>query len=126
MAGTSKHFLLCLFTEYNGAMRYRIYRMKEPAREAFRSAAHTSAPAVAKPKDYELSEETEGENTYAAWVSLRETEHPLQTGDILEDETGALYIAKFIGFEPAQWWVPEPKVPVTIASGGTPENQQPS
>jgi hypothetical protein len=124
MAGISKHFFLCLFTPYNGAMRYRIHRMKEPAREAFRSAAHTSAPAVAKPKDYELSEETEAKNAYAAWVALRETEHPLQTGDILEDETGALYIAKFIGFEPAQWWVPEPKVPVTMTSSGEPEIQQ--
>lgn len=126
MAGILKHFLLWLFTEYNGAMRYRIHRMKEPAREAFRSAAHTSAPAVAKQKDYEVSGETEAENAYAGWVALRETEHPLQTGDILEDETGALYIAKFIGFEPAQWWVPEPKTPVTVASGGTPENQQSS
>ncbi|HXE12313.1 MAG TPA: hypothetical protein VN633_09345 [Bryobacteraceae bacterium] len=107
-------------------MRYRIHRMKEPAREAFRSAAHTSAPAVAKPKDYELSDETEAENAYAVWVALRETERALQTGDILEDETGALHIAKFIGFEPAQWWVPEPKPPVAIASGGATENQQPS
>jgi hypothetical protein len=126
MAGTSKHFLLCLLTEYNGAMRYRIHRMKEPAREAFRSAAHTSAPAVARTKDYELSGETEAENAYAAWVALRETERALQTGDILEDETGALHIAKFIGFEPAQWWLPEPKAPVTIASGGVLENQQSS
>jgi hypothetical protein len=123
---TSKHFFLRLFTQYNGAMRYRIHRMKEPAREAFRSAAHTSAPAVAKAKDYELSGEIEAENAYATWVALRETERPLQTGDILEDEAGVLHIAKFIGFEPAQWWVPEPKPPVTAASGGTPENQQSS
>lgn len=123
--GVSKHFFLCLFTQYNGAMRYRIHRMKEPAREAFRSAAHTSAPAVAKLKDYELSGEIEAENAYAAWSALRETAHPLQTGDILEDEAGALHIAKFIGFEPAQWWVPEPKVPAPIASGVAPEHQQP-
>ena len=124
MAGTPKHFFLFPCTQYNGGMRYRIHRMKEPAREAFRSAAHTSAPAVAKPKDYELSGEIEAENSYAAWVALRESERPLQTGDILEDETAALQIAKFIGFEPAQWWTPEPKSPVTITSGAAPENQQ--
>lgn len=97
-------------------MLFRIHRMKEAARDSFRWAAHTSGSAVVKPKDYEPAGEVEGPSTYAVWTALRQTERPLETGDILEDEAGVLRIAKYIGFETAQWWVPEPKPVVPPAA----------
>jgi hypothetical protein len=90
-------------------MLFRIHRMKEPAREGFRSAAHTSGLAIVRPKDYELAGDVEAASAYDAWNQLRGGSPPLQTGDLLEDESGSLLIAKYIGFERAQWWVPEPK-----------------
>jgi hypothetical protein len=69
-----------------------------------------------KAKDYEPAGEIEGANTYAAWTALRQTERPLETGDILEDQSGVLRIAKYIGFETAQWWAPEPRPTVPIAA----------
>ena len=96
-------------------MLFRIHRMKPPARDTFRWAAHTSGSAVVKPKDYEPAGEIEAASPYAAWTSLRNTGRPLETGDVLEDETGVLRIAKYIGFEGAQWWVPEPR-PAAVLS----------
>jgi len=90
-------------------MLFRIHRMKEPAREGFRSSAHTSGLATVRPKDYELAGDVEAASAYDAWNQLRGGNPPLQTGDLLEDESGSLLIAKYIGFERAQWWVPEPK-----------------
>lgn len=90
-------------------MRFRIHRMKEPARDHFLLLPHTSGKAICKPKDYEPAGEIEAMNLYAAWSGLRQSEHPVQTGDVLESENGSLFIAKYIGFEPAEWWVPEPK-----------------
>src|SRR5690349_24822145 len=90
-------------------MLFRIHRMKEAAREHFRWSAHTSGSAIAKPKDYEPAGETEAASVYAAWTTLPASDRPLQTGDMLEDERGSLHIAKYTGFEAAQWWVPEPK-----------------
>jgi hypothetical protein len=40
---------------------------------------------------------------------LRESGEPLAVGDLLEAEDGQLRICKYVGFEPAQWVVPEPK-----------------
>ena len=97
-------------------MVFRIHRMKEQARENFRWAAHTSGSAVVKPKDYEAAGEIDGSSAYAVWTALRQTDRPLETGDILEDETGALRIAKYIGFETAQWWVPEPRPAAPVAA----------
>ena len=97
-------------------MLFRIHRMKETAREAFRWAAHTSGLAIAKPKDYEAAGDVEAASAYDAWKQLRDGDRPLNTGDILEDESGTLLIAKYIGFERAQWWVPEPK-PVPSPAG---------
>lgn len=93
---------------------YRIHRIKDAPREAFRWAAHTGGVAIVKPKDYDLSEEVESLTPYAAWKMLASEGRPLRPGDVLEALTaeGApieLKIAKYIGFEPAQWWVPEPK-----------------
>jgi hypothetical protein len=103
------------------AMVFRIHRMKDSPRESFRWSPHTSGSAVVKPKDYEQLGEVEAPTVYAAWVNLRGTKRPLQTGDILEDTDNRLFIVKYIGFEPAQWWVPEPKpvsAPLPETAGG--------
>ena len=96
--------------------RYRIHRMKDAPRENFRWAAHTSGRAVVKPRDFEDNEDVESANPYAAWKMLFSEGRPLRPGDILEtvradDSIEAtptdLYIAKYIGFESAEWFVPE-------------------
>jgi hypothetical protein len=93
---------------------YRIHRIKEAQRENFRWAAHTGGLAVAKAKDYDCgAEELEAATPYSAWKILAGENRPLHPGDLLEavaPETGAgeLQIVKYIGFEPAKWYVPEP------------------
>ena len=88
--------------------------MKKAPREHFRWAPHTGGLAVIKLKDYELDGEVEAPTPYAAWKTLSNEGRNLQPGDVLElmvpDGTqGDLLIAKYIGFEPAQWYTPEPK-----------------
>jgi len=100
--------------------RYRIHRMKDAASETFRWAAHTGGLAVVKAKDYEQAGAAEAATPYAAWKLLKDEANPLRPGDLLEtigqDGTpGNLQIAKYIGFEPAQWYVPEPKPENSIA-----------
>ena len=97
-------------------MLFRIHRMKEAPRENFRWAPHTSGTAVVKQKDYDTAGEIESLNAYSAWVELRSSERSIQTGDVLEDAAGQLFIAKYVGFEPAQWWTPEVKQSATSAS----------
>jgi hypothetical protein len=93
--------------------RFRIHRMKDSPRESFRWSAHTGGLAVVKTKDYLADGEVEAQTPYAVWKGLATTERPLRPGDLLEivdaeGNPGQLHIAKYIGFEPAQWWVPEP------------------
>jgi hypothetical protein len=95
---------------------FRIHRMKEQPREHFRWAPHISAQVVVKPKDYEASGAVEALHEYAAWSELRSTENPLQLGDLLEMENGELRICKYVGFEPAVWFVPEPPVAMPALS----------
>ncbi|HEX6897789.1 MAG TPA: hypothetical protein VF146_21055 [Bryobacteraceae bacterium] len=90
---------------------YRIHRLKETARQQFRWAPHTSGISTVKPKDYEPAEMIEAASPYAAWLALRESEHALQVGDLLELEGAELRIFKYIGFEEARWYVPEPAPP---------------
>ena len=86
--------------------------MKDAPRQQFRSAAHVSGAANARPKDYETAAEIEADNEYAAWALLRDTQQPLNVGDLLEDVResgeGRLRICKYVGFEEARWFVPEP------------------
>jgi hypothetical protein len=88
---------------------FRIHRIKPSAGEAFRWAAHTGGLAVVKERDYEPGDTLDAPSTYAAWKALASSERPFAAGDLLEDESGKLHILKYIGFEPAQWFVPEPK-----------------
>ena len=102
-------------------MLYRIHRIKEVPREHFRWAAHTGGTAVVKPKDYEANGEIEAASPYAGWKALSETGEPLRAGDLLEEissdgTSGSLYIAKYVGFEGATWFVAEPKTENQVIS----------
>ncbi len=104
---------------------YRVYRLKEGPRESFRWAAHTGGLAVVKPKDYALREEIQADNPYDLWKRMTTETSPLCPGDLLEEfrptdvencsPTGSLCIAKYIGFEPAEWFVPESKLSEAVS-----------
>ena len=95
---------------------YQIHRLREAARNQFRWAPHTSGVTIVKPKDYEKNAVVEAASPYAAWVALRESENALQVGDLLELEGGEIRIFKYVGFEEARWYVPEPAVPADVSS----------
>jgi hypothetical protein len=88
---------------------YRIYRMKDSPRQQFRWAPHLSGCASLKPKEYEPRGEVQARHEYEAWQLLRDSAEPIAVGDLLETEDGQLRICKYVGFEPAQWVLPEPK-----------------
>ena len=94
---------------------YRIYRMKDSPRQQFRWAPHVSGCASVKPKDYDQQGEIEALHEYDAWKSLRESGEALAVGDLLEADAGRLSICKYVGFEPAQWVLPELKAPAGAA-----------
>jgi hypothetical protein len=98
---------------------FRIHRMKDNVRQSFRWAPHTIGATRVRPKDYEPEGSVEAANWYAAWVTLRHTPSPLDVGDILESESGELRICKYVGFEQAEWQLPElkPGIEATAASG---------
>ena len=102
---------------------FRIHRMKDAPRLQFRQAPHVSGTAIVKPKDYEMAGEVEAENEYAAWAALRGSEGPLQVGDILETQLGLIRICKYVGFEDARWFIPEP-VPAAPMSPAAPAEAQ--
>lgn len=85
--------------------------MKDSPRQQFRWAPHVSGCAAVKPKDYEQRGEIEASHEYEAWKLLRESGDALTVGDLLESDGGRLSICKYVGFEPAQWILPEPKAP---------------
>ncbi len=88
---------------------YRLHRLKEHLRRQFRFAPHVSGCAQVKPRDYDLGGTVEATSPYRAFFTLRDNEMPLDVGDILEAQDGSLRIFKFVGFEEAQWVVPEPR-----------------
>lgn len=51
----------------------------------------------------------EAASPYAVWIRQKDAEDPLQVGDILQSDSGELRIYKYVGFEEAQWHVPEVK-----------------
>ncbi|HEX4168292.1 MAG TPA: hypothetical protein VHZ55_22740 [Bryobacteraceae bacterium] len=108
--------------------RYRIHRIKEGPKETFRWASHTGGLAIVKAKDYESGEEREAGNPYEIWKLMLTEGQALEPGDLLEvvplepangTSTETLFIAKYIGFEPAQWFVPEPKPLIPAAPAET-------
>ncbi|MGI8991022.1 MAG: hypothetical protein ACR2I2_15770 [Bryobacteraceae bacterium] len=94
----------------NPMHRYRIHRMKDATRQTFRWTPHVTGTAGVKPKDYEEEGAVEAENEYAAWAALRASDRPLALGDLLETESGELKICKYVGFEAANWVLPEPVI----------------
>jgi hypothetical protein len=111
--------------------RYRIHRIKDAPREVFRWTAHTGGVAIIKPRDYDFSEEVESLTPYAAWKMLASEGRPLRPGDVLETIIGEgagvdLKIAKYIGFEPAQWWMPEPKTNLDASATALTETSNPA
>ncbi len=110
-------------------MRYRIYRIKKTPGEHFRWAAHTGGVAIVKLRDYDPLEEMDAASPYALWKLLGVSGAALRPGDLLEtvSENGSasgLQITKYIGFEPAQWFIPESKpdsITPEIAYEATPE-----
>lgn len=89
---------------------YRIFRLKDHQRAHFRQLPHVSGVAKIKPRDYEETTETvEGATPYAAWFAARNSGNPLAVGDVLVDEAGTASVIKFVGFEPAEWVLPEVK-----------------
>jgi hypothetical protein len=91
-------------------MPYKIHRLKDHFRQAFRSAPHVSGTAAVKPGQYEPAGEIDAASPYAAYFDRRDSGAPLEVGDLLEAENGALRICKFVGFEEAHWVLPESKV----------------
>ena len=91
---------------------YRIHRLKETQRQQFRWAPHTPGVTIVKLKDYEAGPVVEAATPYALWLALRESDKAIAVGDLIEvlGETpgGELRILKYIGFEEARWYVPEP------------------
>ena len=93
---------------------FRIHRIRETMKEQFRWKAHTGGAGVVKPKDYEVGGEMDAATPYALWNRMKIEGKPLCPGDVLEtvqnDGTaGELQIFKYIGFEPAKWWIAEPR-----------------
>ena len=101
---------------------FRMHRIKTSPGEAFRWAAHTGGLANVKERDYERGEDLEADSIYAAWKAQASSKRPLAAGDLLEDEAGKLYILKYIGFEPAQWFVSELRDAHKITSVAAPES----
>jgi hypothetical protein len=97
---------------------FRIHRLKDHLRQAFRSAPHVSGRAVVKPRDYEPGEPIEAGSPYGAFFTMRDSARPLEVGDLLEAENGGLRICKFVGFEEAEWLVPEIKAAEAKAPDG--------
>lgn len=98
---------------------YRIHRLRDHLRGPFRFAPHVSGTAMVKPRDYKETEEfVEAGSPYAAFFAMKDSAEPLQLGDLLESD-GSLQIFKFVGFEQAEWVLPEPAAgtPKPVASG---------
>jgi hypothetical protein len=91
---------------------YQIHRLKETQRQQFRWAPHTPGVTIVKLKDYEAGPVVEAATPYALWLALRESDKAIAVGDLIEvlGETpgGELRILKYIGFEEARWYVPQP------------------
>jgi hypothetical protein len=94
---------------------YQIHRLKEAQRQQFRWAPHTPGVTIVKLKDYEAGPMMEAASPYALWLALRDSDNAIAVGDLIEvagDPSGQpspeLRILKYIGFEEARWYVPEP------------------
>ena len=91
---------------------YRIFRLKDNLRAQFRQLPHVSGVSRIKLKDYDEAGTVEASTPYAAWFALKDSaSDALLIGDLLVDEANEIRIVKFVGFEPAEWIVPDVKLP---------------
>ena len=88
---------------------YRIFRMKDYERQKFRWAPHTSGATMVKPIHFEERGSVDAPNVYTAWAHMKESDQPLDIGDLLAGPNDELRILKYVGFEQAQWIIPEVK-----------------
>jgi hypothetical protein len=92
---------------------HQIHRLKESQRQQFRWATHTPGVSIVKLKDYQPGQVVEAASPYALWLALRESDDAIAVGDLIEvagvAPGGELRILKYIGFEEARWYVPEPE-----------------
>jgi len=96
--------------------------MKDQASQQFRWAPHLTGATQIKRKDYDEAGEIDAANEYAAWQSLRDSGTPLRVGDLLDNPAGELRICKYVGFDAAQWILPEVKTGLEsapVAAGPT-------
>ena len=70
-------------------------------------APHTSGATDVKPKDYLEDGAVDALTPYAAWFSLKDSEKPLEVGDLLMSLDGELRVCKYVGFEQARWVLSE-------------------
>ena len=118
-----KHFhleLFCAIINHSHA-QLSIHRLKDHLHQSFRLAPHVSGTAHVKPRDYDSAEPLESIDaaTPTPPSSPSKTRKaPLLPGDLLEAENGVLRIYKFVGFEEAQWVLPEakPELPLEAAA----------
>jgi len=91
---------------------YQIHRLKEAPRQQFRWAPHTPGVTIVKLKDYEPGPVVDAVTPYALWLALRDSDNAIAIGDLIEvvggSSGGELRVLKYIGFEEARWYVPEP------------------
>jgi hypothetical protein len=88
---------------------FRIHRLKDHLRQQFRFAPHMSGTATLKARDYAPGDTVEASSPYAAFFQMKDAGTPLEVGDLLESQDGALRVFKYVGFEEAQWLVVEDK-----------------
>jgi len=93
---------------------YQIHRLKSHLRQQFRYTPHVSGVTNVRVKDYEPGGSVEASSPYAAFFQMKDGAEPLEVGDVLE-MNGVPRILKFVGFEEAQWVVPEPKPAASVS-----------
>jgi hypothetical protein len=94
--------------------------LKDHLRAQFRAGPHVIGMASIKPGHYEPGESIDAASPYAAFFSMREAGTPLVVGDLLETENGSLRICKFVGFEEANWVLPDSKPEPALAESPNP------
>jgi hypothetical protein len=98
---------------------FKIHRIKDSAYLQFRWAPHTAGASQVKPRDYAEAGAIDASTAYAAWKLLSESGQPLRVGDVLEEAGGTLRIYKYVGFEEAQWVLPEARPAEAGPAGAT-------
>jgi hypothetical protein len=86
----------------------------------FRWAPHVAGLATVKQRDYLPDGEFEAHSEYALWAELRNSDHKLEVGDLVEiiGESGGLKICKFVGFESAKWAETEAAAAPSVSESG--------